>query len=546
MCAPLPYEFKHLGPPDKLYDPYRDAGLKFYYDAEAADRKVAFFKEQLTLTKGEWKGKPFEPFPWAEDIIRAIFGWKETATGKRRYRTVFIYVPRKNAKSELVAGLADCIFFTDGEPDNELAIAAKTSKQALTLYQMSLNMMLQNEEMEDDVTAMESTKTIKAHWDNTKMHVVSADGDTSHGLSCGFVAIDELHVHPNDKVIEALETGMGARSEPLIVYLTTADLDRDSVCNDEKKYAEEVRDGLVDDPRYLPAIFECQPDEDWEDPEVWAKYNPSYPVTPSFDFLQDKWRKAKHRKSKEISFKRMYLNMRVSSVQGWLEKDLWDLGKTAFDEERLLGQTCFGALDLASKKDIAGFSLFFPDTGHTIQRYYVTKDAVEDDKVGRFAEWVEQGHMIIAGKKRMDFSKIFNDYVAMAGKYKILETAFDPWNAHQFSTDLEKKINPLTGAPFELVEFRQGFQSYNEPSKEFEVMVSEGMIKHDSPVLDWMADNVCIEIDKNENIRPVKPKRGSRLKIDGIVMIVMALGLSMVYDYELTESVYEERDMIVL
>ena len=542
----VPYEFKYLGPPDDLYDPYRDAGDKYYYDAEEAEKKVRFFKEQLTLTKGKWKGKPFEPFPWAEDIIRCVFGWREVGTGLRRYTTVFIYVPRKNAKSELVAGIANTIFFTDPEPDNELYVAAKNSKQAGTLYRMALNMMEQNEEMEEQITSLESTKTVKAAWDNTKMCVVSQDGDAVHSLSPGFAAIDELHVHPNYKLIEGLITGMGAREQPLVIYLTTADIDRDSPCNEEKEYADKVKSGEWVDERYLSVIFECDPSEDWESPEIWAKYNPSFPVTPSLAFLEGQYKKAKRQKSKEISFKRLYLNMKVSSVQGWLDMDIWREGNDEFEEKDEYGNMCFAGIDLASKKDIGGYGLYFPDSGRVIMRFYITKKAIKEDKTGYYRQWVDDGFIKECGSKKMDYDMILKDLVKDAGLFKIMQIAFDAWNANQFSGWLEKKRNPATQKNFELVEFRQNTSSFNEPSKEFEVLIDEGLIKHNNPVLDWMAQNVCILIDANENIRPVKPSRGSKLKIDGIVMVIMALGLWMSYDFEHGESVYEEKELLIL
>ena len=95
------------------YDPYRDAGDEYYFDKEAADKVIVFFENELTLTKGKWKGKPFEPFEWAKQLLRCVFGWKRVSDGVRRYSEVFLYIPRKNAKSELVAGVANYVFFTD-------------------------------------------------------------------------------------------------------------------------------------------------------------------------------------------------------------------------------------------------------------------------------------------------------------------------------------------------------------------------------------------------------------------------------------------------
>lgn len=518
----------NLGPDGLTYDPYKNSD-GYYYDHEAGERKLRFFKDELKLTKGIWKGKPFIPFPWAEQLIRCVFGWKSCDTHKRRYQTVFIFVPRKNAKSELVAGVGDCIFFTDDEPDNELYIAAKTSKQAETLYNMALKMATMNPDLEREVYPKEYNKTMYSTEDGTTMTVVSSDGDTAHSLSPGFVAIDELHVHPNKKVIEALTTGMGARSEPLTFYITTAGLDVPGTpVNEELDYAKGVLKGEIHDPHYLPVIFACSRDEDWTNPKTWAKYNPSYPVTPSKEYLESRITKAKHLKSEEISFKRLYLNMIVSSEEGWLDMDIWRLGSEKFEESEEYGNKCFVGVDLASREDIGGFVLYFPKSGRVIRRFYIPRVAIDNDKALRYEEWVHEGHLIVSGENRIKISQIKNDLIALAEKYHILEVAIDPWNAAQFEQELSDAINPATYEEFVLKDFRQGTRSYNEPSKEFEGLVADGFIKHNCPVLDWMAANVQIKVDENDNIRPVRGKSRA-LKIDGIVMLIMAVGLSMVW-----------------
>lgn len=533
----------NLGPDGLTYDPYRDAGDKYYYDNAKAEKKVQFFKKELCLTKGEWIGKPFEPFPWAEQVIRCIFGWYEVGTNLRRYQTAFIYVPRKNAKSELVAGIADCVFFTDKEPDNELYIAAKTSKQAETLYNMAKKMAILNPGLDEDVYLKETTKTMYALFDDSKMCVVSADGDTAHSLSPGFVAIDELHVHKNKVLIEALTTGMGARSQPLKFFITTAGLDVPGTpVNEELDYALKVLRGDIFDPRYMPVIFAASPEEDWKSPEVWAKYNPSYPVVPSKAYLEAALVKARHIKSEEISFKRLYLNMMVSSEDNWLDMDIWRLGSEDFEESAETGNVCFAGIDLAYRQDLGGYVLYFPESGRTICRFYVPQIAVDNDKARRYAEWVDSGHLRVAGTTRLKYSQIKKDLLADAEEFKIMEIAIDPWNGAQFAGELDDEVNPATFEEFEVKEFRQGTRSLNEPSKEFESLVAAGFIKHNSPVLDWMAANVLVHIDENNNIRPVKSK--TALKVDGIIMLIMSVGLSMVWDGE--TDVYEDEGMVDL
>jgi len=501
------------------YDPYRDAGDEYYYDAKAGNRAVSFIQNEIRLTKGRWKGKPFRLKPWQKDLVRCLFGWKSRKTGLRRYRNVFLYVPRKNGKSQLIAAIANYLLFCDGENDAEIYIGASNRAQALTLYKMAEEMLRQNADLWKEVRPRETTKEIIANWDNSKIQAISSDALSAHGYSPSAAIIDELHAQPNGALLEALRTGMGAREQPLMFYITTADLDRESICNDELEYAKAVRDGKIIDARYFPVVFETDKEADWTDPKVWAIANPTFPDTPSLDFLSGELVAAKKSRRLEASFKRLYLNMRTASNEGWLDMDAWRMGSLEFDEDELAGKKCYAGIDLSSKSDMTTLQLLFPDDWRVVSRFYLPRQALENDKSGHYQEWADAGLLTICGEEMVDYDYIMNDYLSLRKKFDIKETAIDSWNASYFIVRLEK-LHGVT-----LTEYRQGILSFNEPSKELEVMIKAGRIRHNSPILDWMAANVSIKEDESGNIRPVKPKRGSPLKIDGIVALIMALGL---------------------
>jgi phage terminase large subunit-like protein len=522
------------------YDPFINAD-DFYYDKEAGNMAVSFIENELKFTKGKWKGQPFILLPWQKDTIKCIFGWKHKITKLRRYRKVFLYVPRKNGKSQLVAAIADTILFCDGENDAEIYIGARDRGQALTLYKMSEGMLRLNNDLWSDVTPSETYKEIKAKWDNSKIQAISSDALSMHSTSPSVGIVDEVHAQRNGDLIEAIESGMGAREQPLMIYVTTADIDRKSICNDELEYAKNVRDGKVIDPHTLPIIYETKDNEEWDNPKVWAKSNPTYPITPNHDFLLSEVTKARVSKRKELSFKRLYLNMKTSSVDGWLNMDYWRMCVEDFEESEMVGKKCYGGIDLSSKTDLATIQLFFPESGRIISRFYLPESAIEKDKAGHYQEWIDEGYLTICGKEFIDYDYIMADLVEFYRIYQVVDTGIDTWNASYFITRVEKLHK------IELTAYTQGIKSFNEPSKELETMVISKRIKHNSPVLSWNAINVSIKEDESGNIRPVKPKRNSPLKIDGIVALIMAIGLWTVdKQEEPDESVYLKRDMIIL
>lgn len=523
------------------YDPYANIDLdEYYYDADAGERVIEFFRNELTLTKGKWKGQPFEPFDWAKDVLRCIFGWKRKVDGLRRYETVFIYVPRKNAKSELISGLALYVFTNDDppEPDNEIYVGARDRGQALTMFKMIDSMRKQNPEMDAETDTHETTKEIRALWDGSIIQAISSDALSAHSKSVGLCVIDELHAQRDGKLIEAMETGIGARQQPIMIYITTADEVGDTICNEELEIAQGVKDGSVLDPSYLPVIYKADPDDDWRSEETWKKANPSYPVTPSKKVLEGAVRKAENSMRKLLSFKRLHLNIQTQALEGWLDMDLWKVCQRDYTEASLEGQKCWGAIDMSQKQDITAFVLLF-EGGETVCRFYLPRHTVETEKTGRYAEYVEEGWLTVAGEKTVDYNYILADIRKFKEQYNIRSIAYDAYNA----TDI---VKALDDDGFDVIEFGQSYKYMNEPAKMLEALIINDEVHHNNRVLDWMAANVSVKEDENGNIKPIKAKRGSWKKVDGIICLVMCVGIRATDDGDDDESIYESQGIRTL
>jgi phage terminase large subunit-like protein len=503
------------------YDPYLNSD-GYYYDEESAQRAIDFFKNELRFTKGKYKGKPFIPGPWQDDFIRCIFGWRRKSDGLRRYRDVFLYVPRKAGKSQLISGVALYCFFCDGENDAEVYIGARDREQAKTLYKMCKSMVVQNETLKDDVTIYATSNEIKASWDDSIVKAISGDALSQHSLSPSVGIIDELHAQRNGDLVEAIETGMGEREQPLFVKITTADIDRTSLCNDELDLAKSIRDGKIINARYLPVIYETDKKENWRDPKVWKRVNPTFPITPTEDYMKSQAAKAEYSLSALASFKRLHLNMKTSSLEGWINMDYWRIGSEKFKEDELRGQECYAAFDLGSKIDLCAVVLFFPDIMKLVCRFYCPKTAIENDKTGHYQEWCELGELKESGEERTDYRHIHNDLLAFDKEFVVKKVAFDPHNANILVGQMEEE-----GFEERLVEFTQTYRNFTDPAKEFESLILDKKLKHNSRVLDWMAANVTIREGPSGDVMPQKPKRNSPLKIDGIPAAIMAVGLWM-------------------
>ena len=519
------------------YDPWATAPEGCRYDEEAGEEAVAFFAECLVHVKGEWAGQPFVLDRWQAGPIRALFGWKRE-DGTRRYRTVFIYVPRKNGKSTLVAGLALYVLFCDGEPGAECYVAAADRGQASILYEMAVGMVQCEPMLDERCQAYKTAKRLTLYGGGGFLGAISAEAASKHGYSPHLAIVDELHAQPNRQLVDVLASGMGARRQPIMVYLTTADYARPSICNETLERARAVRDGTLDVPGFLPVIYEATREDDWQDPKVWEAANPGYPVSPKQSFLEEEFARAGEEPSYENTAKRLYLNIQTEQVTRWLPLDAWDACKREVDREALKGMRCYGGLDLSRTTDMTAVVLVFPDAGNVVLPWFWVPAARVAQRP-EYQEWEARGLLEVTDGEVVDYRAVRKTLGELAAEFELVQLAYDPYNATQLVIELADEDG------LEMVEFRQGPLSMNAPTKELERLVISGDIAHDGhAVLRWMAANVAVREDDKGNIRPVKPSRSSRQLVDGIVALIMALGVAMAG--EEPQSQYETEGLLVL
>ncbi len=526
------------------YDPYRDSDA-FWFDADEAARKLEFFPELLSHVKGELAGRPFELEIWQKAVVANLFGWKRIVKGERannrRYRTAFVYVPRKNGKTALVAGILLSVLFGDGEPGAEVYCAAADRDQASLLFDQSRGMVLNNSALEKLVRIYATSKAIV--FGSSSFKAISSEANTKHGYNSHAVAIDELHAHKDGELVEVLTTSTGARRQPIVIYLTTADYDRPSVCNETYDYARKVRDGVIDDSAFLPVIYEAMPEDDWKSPAVWAKANPNLGVSVSHEYIEAACKKAQAHPAFENTFKRLHLNVRTEQDVRWLGLDDWDACDTPLDEDALLGVPCYAGLDLASTSDITAFVLGFPvaRSFHLVPFFWLPEARIaraEREGLKHYRAWVKAGLIRTTPGNMTDYAFVRQQINEIGERYQIKEIAVDRlFQGAQLAMELGQD-------GFEMVSFGQGFYSMAAPALEFETLVKSRRLVHGgNPVLRWMASNCSVELDAAGNMKPSKKR--SEGKIDGIVAAIMALGRATANEGQ-GMSVYETRGLLRL
>lgn len=525
------------------YDPFADAGA-CAFDEEAAARAIGFFADCLTHVKGELAGQAFQLEPWQRSIVANIFGWKRP-DGTRRYREALIYVPRKNGKSCLAAGICLYLLFCDGERGAEIYSAAAERDQAALVFDVAKHMVLSEPVLAGACKVF--TKAIAIEEVGSTYKAISADANTKHGYNTHGVVIDELHAQRNRDLVDVLLTSTGSRRQPLVIHITTADYDRPSVCNDKHDYAIKVRDGIIEDPSFLPVIYEATREDDWTSPETWRKCNPNLGVSISAEYMARECQRAQDSPSYENTFKRLHLNIRTEQDVRWLSMAKWDACGGPINPDALVGQRCWAGLDLGSTADLTALCLLFPDTDEDFYRALWWFWAPADNAYRRerrdrvpYVTWSREGLVELTDGDETDYRHIRQRIGEIAERYAIVDMGVD-----RLFQGAELCQN-LADDGIDVVPFGQGFYSMAAPSAEFERRVNRGEILHgDNPVMRWMASNATVRMDPAGNIKPDKQR--STEKIDGVVAAIMALGRAMAREAGGGKrSVYEDRGLLVL
>jgi phage terminase large subunit-like protein len=505
------------------------------FSAKRADHALQVVSN-LTHTKDKWAGQSFNPRPWQQTIIRELFGrMREDDPTRRAYRTCYIEIPRKNGKSEIAAALALYGLFGDGVQGAEVYSAAADRDQAALVFDVAAQMVRNDPKLDAEqggrLKIIDSKKRIVDVKTGSFYRAISAEAYSKHGFNASMVIYDELHAAPNRELWDVLTTSMGARSEPLVVAITTAGYDRHSICWEQHWYAQQILDGVITDPAFYPVIYAAPKDADWLDENVWRQANPALGDYRDIDEMRALAHKAKEIPALQNTFRRLYLNEWTEQAERWIDMAAWDdcQPKGALDwkqlRERYAGKPCFGALDLSSRTDLTALALVFEedDDGMTVVPFFWVPEegAAKRSRTDRvpYEDWIRQGLITATPGNVVDQGFIREDINRLAKVYKLKELAFDPWNATKLAVELDQD-------GIKIVEMRQGFRSLSEPTKHLGALVTGRTLRHGGhPVLRWMASNMVVRQDPNGNLSPDKSKVTER--IDGIVATIMAIGASL-------------------
>ncbi|UAN38741.1 terminase large subunit [Enterobacter asburiae] len=526
-----------------------DKDYPYRFDRELAERACRFV-QLLPHSSGDLAGQKLKLEPWQAFAFSSIFGWVTKKTKKRRFREAYIRVARKNGKSFFAAGIGTYMFCADGENSAEVYCGATTMAQAKKVFTPA-------RQMADRLPSLRSKFSISVWVDSLTRPDGSlfapiagkpGDGDSPH---CAI--IDEYHEHDTDHMCEAMTLGMGARSQPLTLIITTAGTSLESPCYDKDKQVKEMLNGHVPNDRLFGLIYELDEGDDWTDPTNFIKANPNLDVSISYDDLLAEMEVAKQVPRKVNAFKTKRLNIWVSGKAAFYNMTQWHAAADkSLRYEDFAGEDYYLGLDLAQRLDLnAGVGVFVREIEgkkhyYCIRpKFWVPEDTVRstDPKIAktadRYVKFVEMGALEATDGAEADYREILASIIDLQeiDKVRVSEIPIDPSGATALSHELQDH-------GFEPISIRQDYTNMSPPMKELEAALAGGRFHHDgNPVLSWCISNV---IGKNvpgsdDIVRPTKGDKQS--KIDGATALFMAIGRAMLNGRASNQSVYDEEDV---
>lgn len=491
------------------------------FDAERAERPCDFL-ELLPHIKGKWarERRLIELDPWQCFILTTVFGWVHRETGLRRYREVYLEIPRKNAKSTLSSGVALYMLTADGEQGAEVYSAATTRDQARIVFDDAKAMAERTPDMRTylGVAILQHCITVAAT--ASKFAPLAAEGSTLDGLNVHFAVLDELHAHKTRAVYDVIDTARGAREQSLLWNITTAGTDRGGICYERRTHLTKVLERVIDDPSTFGIIYGI---DDTDDPFVeasWAKANPNWGVSVLRDDMEAAARKAAAMPSAMNNFLTKRLNVWVNGESPWMDMRAWErCADKTLQLADFAGEACWIGLDLAQKKDFAALCLVFQRDGvwNVFTRLYLNELAVQESGNAHLSGWARSGHVQVTDGDITDFDVVAEDLRSYCRQFDVQEIAFDPALSMYFAGKLIEEGLPL-------VEITQRAVFFTPPLIQVENLVLEKKLKFDgNPVMTWMVSNLVVKVSKFNELRSPTKERPEN-KIDGPMAMLMALG----------------------
>lgn len=506
-----------------LADDCKRKGGDYHFDLERAMRPIFFVETFCKQSKGN-TGAPIKLELFQKAGIQAIFGFVDSK-GMRRFNEVLWIMGRKNGKSVLTSALGLFMMIGDHEGGAEVDCVASKKDQAKIVFNEARNMVTQSPWLAKYIRKRKTD--MYSAFNFGVFQPLASDSNTLDGLnpSCG--VIDELHSIKDRNIYDVVKQGMSSRKQPLMVMITTSGFNREGIYDDMYAYAEKVMSGEVDNPRFLPLIYELDSSKEWTNPQAWVKANPGLGPIKSEKTLAENVERAKADSSFRPTVLTKDFNLKNVTADSWLTyEQLWNPATYLIDDIR--DSYAIGGCDLSATTDLTCATLLIRKSEdrqiYVAQQYFLPEARVElvestSSKEAPYKKWAERGLMTICPGSMVDFHAVTLWYMKMRDEYGIdlWRLGYDRALAGYWVEDMTNNFGTSV-----MEKVAQGPFTWTAPMKELGAALTDKLINYDAnPMLAWCLSNTGVKSAGSiESIQPVKIQQNRR--IDGMVSLLNA------------------------
>ena len=496
---------------------------EFHFDGDIAKRHTKFIETFCKLPSGN-VGQPLKLELFQKARLQALFGFVDD-NDLRQYNECLIIEGRKNGKTTETAAVEIDMLIDDKEGSPQIYNIATMLDQAKLGFNAAVKMVRQSPMLSANVKKRASDLYFDGNFGFIK--ALASNSNSLDGLDVHCGVIDELSAIKNRDIYDLIKQAMGARRQPLLFCITTNGYVREGIFDAQYKYASDVLNGAIKNPRFLPFIYELDSPDEWVDENCWIKANPGIDTIKSRKYLREMVQKAKDDPSFKPTVMVKDFNVPQSGSSTWLPFESV-VNEAAFGMDQVSKSYAIGGCDLSSVYDLTCATLIIrkpqDETVYVLQKYFIPQRKLDeglgsDTKQVPYKLWAEQGWLEVNEGAQVDYSAVTRWFVEMVEKYDIrpLWICYDRALSGYWVPEMEEY-------GFEMEKTAQGPFTWSQPMKELGCALQEHKVNYNNnPILRWCLANTGVKAlnkDGIETIQPVKLQHDRR--IDGMVSLLNA------------------------
>ena len=514
----------------------------YFFDQKKANKAVRFFEKFCHHSKGRLAPQLVKLEMWQKALISCIFGLVD-GNGVRVYREAFIVMGRKNGKSLLASGIAEYMAYADGERGADCFFLAPKLDQADIVF----NDFWQSISAEPDLMKITKKRKMDIYIEstNTSIKKVPFSEKKSDGFNPHLTVCDEIAAWVGDQGIKqygVMTSALGAREQPLILSITTANYINDGIYDELFRRATSFLQGNSREKRLLPFLYQIDDENKWNDLNELQKSLPNLGVSVSAAYILEEIAKAEESLAAKAEFLCKMACIKQNSSQAWL--NIRDIAKCFGNDltfEDFRHSYALGGIDLSLAVDLTAAVIVIEKDGVSWfgTQFFMPANKVEEATARDglpYRIYAERGLLTISGENTVDYHDVHDWFRMLEKQYEILplKVGYDRYSAAYLVQDMEAD-------GFDMESVSQG-SNLTGVLIDMEGMIKDGRLRciNDNDLMKIHMLDAALKFEEGTNRRRLI-KMSAKQHIDGMAALSDAICMRHNYYEELAGQLCNKR-----